>query len=175
MLLTAKVAYAGGYAIAGSLDFQVNIGISCTSADFDDFTINDMTHSVFGVSSTQTLPAVKDSVSKIAGDLGGFTHCGAREYYISTNPASYYDKVISLDTTTSVLTLGQSTTALTDVNTYTIQIKIRLVNYPTVTKTATLTAHVTNCQVTSLTKTTVSDQYYDIYTPQIQFTFTEFD
>ena len=133
-----------------------------------------MTHSVFGASSTQTLSAVQDSVSKVAGLKNGYDYCGAREYFI-TNTLSYYANVLSLDTSTNVLTLGQSTTALTDVNTYTIQIKIRLVNYPTVTKTATLTAHVTSCQVTSLTKTTVSDQYYDIYTPQIQFTFTEFD
>ena len=134
-----------------------------------------MTHSVFGASSTQTLSAVQDSVSKVAGLKNGYDYCGAREYYISTTPSSYYEKVLSLDTSTNVLTLGLSTTALTDVNTYSILITMRLVNYPTVTKTATLTAHVTNCQVTSLTKTTVSDQYYDIYTPQIQFTFTEFD
>ena len=174
MLLTAKVAYAGGYTNYGVLDFEVKIDISCTSADFDDFTINDMTHSVFGASSTQTLPAVKDSVSLVAGDFGGFTHCGAREYYISTTPASYYDKVISLDTTTNVLTLGLPATALTDVNDYTIEVTVRLVDYPTVTNTATLTAHVTDCQVTSLTRAVVSDQYYDVYTPEIQFSFTEF-
>ena len=62
----------------GSLDFQVNINISCTSAVFDVFTIEDMTHSVFGVPNTQTLSAVKDSVSKVAGDKHGYTHCGAR-------------------------------------------------------------------------------------------------
>jgi hypothetical protein len=84
------VAYAGGYAIGGSLNFQVNIGISCTSAVFETFTIADMTHSVFGASSKQTLSNVKDSVSKISGNLDGYTHCGAREYYISTTPSSYY-------------------------------------------------------------------------------------
>ena len=51
-LLTAKVAYAGGYAIAGSYDFKVIVNISCTSAAFDTFTVSDMTHSLFGVSAT---------------------------------------------------------------------------------------------------------------------------
>ena len=105
-LFTAKVAYSGGYVIAGSLDFQVNIGISCTSAVFDAFTIADMTHSVFGVSSTQTLSAVKDSVSKVAGNKSGYDSCGAREYFISTTPSSYYSNVLSLDTSTNVITLG---------------------------------------------------------------------
>ena len=54
-LFTAKVAYAGGYAIAGSLDFQVNIGISCTSAVFDTFSVTNMGHLLFGSSVTQTL------------------------------------------------------------------------------------------------------------------------
>ena len=124
-----------------------------------------MTHSVFGASSTQTLLAVKDSVSKVAGDLGGFTHCGAREYFISTIPSTYYDKVLSLNTSTNVLTLGLPVTALTDVNSYAIEITMRLVNYPTITKKATFTATVTSCVVTSLAKTAVSSQYYDIYTP----------
>ena len=50
-----------------------------------------------------------------------------------------------------------------------------LTNYPTVTTTATFNAYVTDCVLTTLTTTPVNDQYYDIYTPQIQFTFTEFD
>ena len=62
----------------GSLDFQVDIDISCASAVFDSFTISEMTHSVFGASNTQTLSAVEDSVSKVAGDKNGYTHCGAR-------------------------------------------------------------------------------------------------
>ena len=54
-LFTAKVAYSGGYVIAGSLDFQVNIGISCTSAVFDTFSVTNMGHLLFGSSVTQTL------------------------------------------------------------------------------------------------------------------------
>ena len=169
------MAYSGGYAIAGSLDFQVNIGISCTSAVFDAFTIADMTHSVFGVSSTQTLSAVKDSVSKVAGNKNGYDYCGAREYFISTTPSSYYSNVLSLDTSTNVITLGLVPTALSDVGTYTIMITMRLVNFQTITKTATFIASVTNCVVTSLTKTAISAQYYDIYTPNIQFSYTEFE
>ena len=124
-----------------------------------------MTHSVFGASSTQTLLAVQDSVSKVVGNFDGFTHCGAREYFISTTPSTNYDKVLSLDTSTNLLTLGLPATALIDVNSYAIEITMRLVNYPTIIKTATFTATVTSCVVTSLAKTAVSSQYYDIYTP----------
>ena len=133
-----------------------------------------MTHSVFGISSTQTLSAVKDSVSKVAGNKNGYDYCGAREYFISTTPSSYYSNVLSLDTSTNVITLGLPATALTHVGTYTIVITMRLVNFPTTIKTATLTASVTNCVVTSLTKTAISAQYYNIYTPEIHFTYTEF-
>ena len=54
---------------------------------------------------------------------------------------------------------------MTDVNSYAIEITMRLVNYPTITKKAMFTATVTSCVVTSLAKTAVSSQYYDIYTP----------
>ena len=73
-----------------------------------------------------------------------------------------------------MLTLGLPETNITEVNTYTIQITIRLVEYPTITATSTFKAHVTNCQVTSLMKTAVIAQYYNIYTPPIQFSFEEF-
>jgi len=77
--------------------------------------------------------------------LDGYTYCGAREYYISTTPSSYYVKVLSLDTFANELILGLPATTLTDVNTYTIQVTVRLASYPTVTKTASFTASVTNC------------------------------
>ena len=92
-----------------------------------------MTHSVFGISSTQTLSAVKDSVSKVAGNKNGYDYCGAREYFISTTPSSYYSNVLSLDTTTNILTLGLPPTALTDVGTYTILVTMRLTIYPSIT------------------------------------------
>ena len=47
-------------------------------------------------------------------------------------------------------------------------------NYPSVTTFATFTAYLTDCVVTSVTMTTVTDKYYDIYTPAINFSFTEF-
>lgn len=65
--LTAHVAYDGGYAIAGTLDFEVVVDISCTSAVFDTFTVADMSHPVFGAADTQTLVAVQDSVSQAVG------------------------------------------------------------------------------------------------------------
>ena len=49
-LLTVYVAYAG-YSNAGSLDFKVIVNISCTSAVFDTFSVNNMGHLLFGSSS----------------------------------------------------------------------------------------------------------------------------
>jgi len=154
--LTAHVAYQG-YNIAGTLNFDVTVDISCTSAVFDAFTVNSMTHSALGSPDTQVLSAVKDSVSKVAGNQDGFSHCGPREYTITTLPTTVYSNVLSLDASTNTLTLGLVTTGLSDVNTYTITVQIALKNYPTIKKTATFTASVTNCVVTSLTKTAVAD------------------
>ena len=133
-----------------------------------------MTHSALGASVTQVLPAVKESVSKVAGNLNGYDHCGPRVYSITTLPATTYNNVLSLDTATDTLTLGLPTTGLPDINSYSIEITITLQNYATVTKTATFTAHVTHCVITSLGKAPVADQAYNIYTPQIQFAYTEF-
>jgi len=154
--LTAHVKYSG-FSIAGTLDFDVIVDISCTSAVFDVFTVADMYHSALGASATQVLPAVKESVSKVAGNLNGYDHCGPRVYSITTLPATSYNNVLSLDTASDTLTLGLLTTGLSDINTYSIEITITLQNYATVTKTATFTAHVTHCVVTSLSKTPVAD------------------
>ena len=70
--------------------------------------------------------------------------------------------------------MGIAATGLTDVKTYTIVVRMWLVNYATVSTTATFTASVTNCVVTGLSTTAVASQSYNIYTPQIQFTFVEF-
>ena len=113
-------------------------------------------------------------MSKVAGNLDGFGHCGDRSFSITTTPTSYYEKVLSLDSSTNILTLGVAATGLTDVKTYTIVVKMWLVNYATVSTTATFTASVTNCVVTGLSTTAVASQSYNIYTPQIQFTFVEF-
>ena len=88
-----------------------------------------MTYSALGVPFTQTL-AVKDSVSLLAGNRDGFTYCGAREYAIATTPSSYFTKVLSLDSSTKILTLGLPETALTDIGSYTIEIIIKLKDYP---------------------------------------------
>ena len=95
-------------------------------------------------------------MSKVAGNFDGFTHCGDRAFSITTTPTSYYEKVLSLDSSTKTLTLGIPATGLTDVGSYTIVVKMWLVNYTTVSTTATFTASVTNCVVTGLTKTAVA-------------------
>ena len=52
--LRAHVAH-NGYAIAGTFDFNVLIGIDCSSATFDPLSIADMSHSVLGTADTQVL------------------------------------------------------------------------------------------------------------------------
>ena len=167
------VAY-NGYAIAGTLDFTVNVGIDCSSATFDAFTVRDMTFSVFGTPDTQTLPTIHDSVSKIAGNNDGFTHCGSRQWAITTTPTSYYSNYLSLDTSTDVLTLGLTGTTHSDVNSYTIEVTTSLTSYPGVTASATFTATVTDCVVTALSMTAVTAQSYNVYTPSITFSHVDF-
>ena len=128
-----------------------------------------MTYSALGVPSTQTLPLVKDSVSKAVKTQDGFTYCGAREYSITTNSSSNYSNVLGLNTTTNILTLGLPETALKHIDDYIIEIMVKLKDYPTVFATKTFTAHVTDCVVISVNKTVVDDQFYNVYTPQIQF------
>ena len=79
-----------------------------------------MTYSALGVPRTQTLPAVTDSVSKVAGNKNGFYYCGSREYSVTAANPSNYVNVLSLDKGTDVLTLGLPATALTDIGSYTI-------------------------------------------------------
>jgi len=113
--------------------------------------------------------AVNDTVSLLAGNLDGFTYCGAREYAITNSPSSYYTAVLGLDTSTNILTLGLPATAVTDIGSYMIVIMVKLKDYPTITETTTFLVHVIDCVVNSLVKPSVNDQLYNIYNPQIQF------
>ena len=121
-----------------------------------------MTHTVFGASVTQSLPAVKDSVSYTAGN--GSSYCGEREFTITAATPSKYDNVLSLDKSTNVLTLGLPATALKDLGTYKIEIAVKLKDYPAVMKKTTFTVLVTDCVVTSFEKTFVRGQKYNINT-----------
>ena len=94
--------------------------ISCKTSSFDAFTVAAMTHSVLGVSATQTLPVVKDFVSKVVGNFDGVTHCGERVYSIGKVTPSNYANVLSLKTSTNVITLGLPSTTMADVGDYTI-------------------------------------------------------
>ena len=87
----------------------------------------------------------------MAGTLNGFDHCGDRDYDITTTPSSYYANFLDLDPSSEVLTLGLPATAQIDGGTYTIEITMWLVDYPTITTTATFTAYVTDCVVTAMT------------------------
>ena len=120
--LTAHVAYDGGYAIAGTLDFDVVIDISCDSTAFDPFTVSDMTYSVFGTAGTQVLAIVQDSVSKAVGNQNGLDFCGNREFTITDPASGTYANWLDLDPTTQTLTLGLSETDLIDVGSYTIEV-----------------------------------------------------
>ena len=92
--MTAHVAYAGGYSIAGTLDFELNLEISCTSTTFETLIISDMAMLVLGASDTQVIPALTDTVSGIAGSMNGYDFCGDRIYSISTTPSSYFSDVL---------------------------------------------------------------------------------
>ena len=158
-----------GYPVAGTLDFNIVLDVDCASATFDTLNLLDMRHSVLGASDTQVLDTnLPDSISKITGNLDGYTHCGTRTFSITTTPSTYYSQILSLDTSTDTLTLGLSgTTTFTDVADYTIEVTVILTDYPTVSTTATFLASVTDCEVTGLSMTAVTNQAYDVYTPQI--------
>ena len=130
-----------------------------------------MTYSALGVPRTQTLPAVTDSVSKVAGNKNGFNYCGSREYSVTAATPSNYVNVLSLDKGTNAFTLGLPQTTQQYVGVYTIEIMLKLTEYPTIIATKTFTVQVTDCVVTSLAKTSVIDQKYNIYTPDTQFSF----
>ena len=59
-------------------------------------------------------------------------------------------------------------------NAYSIEITVTLQDHPTITTTATFTATVSPCEVSTLTPTTIASQYYDVYTPLIQFSHIDF-
>lgn len=173
-LLTAHVAYDGGYAIAGKLDFEVTIDISCLSAVFDTFALDDMTHSVFGTVATMQLVPVEDSVSWAVGTKNGLDFCGDREFAITDPTLADYQNFLELDVTTWVLTLGLPATQLSDIGPYPIEITQSLSLYPSITTTTTFIATIADCIVTSYTIDPVSSLSYNIYTPAITFVFTEF-
>lgn len=91
-----------------------------------------MIYNLLGASSTQVLPAVKDSVSKVEGNQDGYDYCGARDYAIATATPSNYANVITFDANTKVLTLGLPETKSVDVGDYTIEIIVKLKEYPTI-------------------------------------------
>ena len=65
-------------------------------------------------------------------------------------------------------------TALTDIGKYTIEIMVKLTDYPIVFAKTIFTAYVTDCVIILLKKTPVEGQSYNVYTPQIQFSFEDF-
>ena len=98
-----------GYPNAGSLDFEVEIVIECSSTTLSNLAISGMSFTILEPSyDTQTLPDLTDSVSVLMGDS---TLCGNRIYSItSINPNLDYSQFLSLDPSTKILTLGQSVT-----------------------------------------------------------------
>ena len=50
--LTAHVAYAGSYAIAGTLDFEVTLTLNCNSATLETLVLSDMSMTILGASDT---------------------------------------------------------------------------------------------------------------------------
>lgn len=174
--LTVNVAYAG-YSSAGSLDFQVTLDIDCSLTTFEALTISTMTYTLFEASETQILPDLMDTVSQLAGNQDGFSFCGARQYSISTTPASSYSNVLELDAVTKTLTLGLAGSTYGDENDYTIEITVALASDTLIKTTASFTASVlcpTNPSVVSFpasSSTTTIDLLvgasYTIATPSL--------
>ena len=122
------MAYSG-YADAGSLDFDVNLDIDCSSSSFEALSISDMSYHLLESSVTQVLPDLTDTVSGLAGNQDGYTHCGDRVYSISSTGHANF---LSLDAATKTLTLGLPATDYPDVNSYSIEVKVALANHSTV-------------------------------------------
>ena len=96
-----------GYPDAGTLDFEVQILLDCSSTTLSTLIISDMSYSILEASyDTQTLPALTDTVSDL---LANPTYCGNRIYSIASinlNPSLDYSPFLSLDPSTKIVTLG---------------------------------------------------------------------
>lgn len=123
--LTAHVAY-NGYAIAGTLDFDVNLDISCDSTTLAALTVNNMSFDIFETPDTQVLSDPTDTVSALKGLADGYSECGDRVYTITTTPSSTYSNFLSIDSATKTLTLGLGGTTYGDEGTYTIEVTVAL-------------------------------------------------
>ena len=99
-----------GYPDAGTLNFEVEIVLDCSSTTLSALTISNMSYSILEASyDTQTLPNLTDTVSDL---MVNPTFCGNRIYSIaSITPSLDYSPFLSLDPSTKILTLGN---ALTD-------------------------------------------------------------
>lgn len=135
-----------------------------------------MTMPVLGASDVLILDpnAVSDSVSLLAGNQDGYSHCGDRVFSITANSDASYTDVLELDVVTHTLTLGLAGTTFGHEGDYSIEIEMRLKDYPTVKTTATFTASVTACEIETLTPTSIDSEYYDVYTPSISFSHIDF-
>ena len=153
-------------------DFIIRMVDPCPTAVFDLFEIQDMTRSVFQVELFQTLNPIADNISQTYGDQSGLTFCGLRTFEITTTPIAYYSSYLSFDGTSE--TLRVQTDLFSDIGIYDIEMKVSLVDYPTVFSLATFQVIIGDCQVTDLDQNAVPRQIYDVYTPLIGWSVDEF-
>ena len=149
----------------------------CPSTVIDAYALRNMKISVHGSADIEALSSIpQDSVSKLNGDLTGETFCGAKSMTIkSVSPsAPVYSGFLSFDTS-STPTLTAITNDPSHQGVYTVTIEIVLDDYPTIKSTETFTLTIESCQVSSMVKTPVVSQKYNVYTPKIDFTWTYFD
>jgi len=149
----------------------------CPTTVIESFAINDMLIASDGSAEVQILSTIpQDSVSKVNGDLSGETFCGAKSMTIkSVSPsAPVHSGFLSFDTS-STPTLTAVTNDPSHQGVYTVTIEIVLDDYPTIKSTETFTLTIESCQVSSMVKTPVMSQKYNVYTPKIDFTWTYFD
>lgn len=74
---------------------------------------------------------------------------------------------MTFDPVTNVI--GVQTDDPNQVNTYTIDAKVSLVNYPDVFTTTTFIVDIINCIVIDMQQTPLAEQFYNVYTPMISF------
>ena len=122
-----------GYSIAGSLDFDVNLEITCDLTSLDALTINPMTFTIFESSDIQILPYLTDSVGVLKANNA---FCGDRVYSVnSISPSLDYTDFFTLDSASRTLTLGKAESTYGDEGTYTIEVLVSLQDYPAITAT----------------------------------------
>ena len=161
-----------------NFNFDIEMVDPCPATVLQPFAINDMQIEVFGPADVQTLTLPQDSVALNYGDHTGETFCGRKTLTITSVTPSLpvYTEFLSFDDTATWTFTALSTQA-NHQNVYTITAEIEMnetgLGVAKITTTFQLT--ILACQVSAMFKTPVAAQSYNVYTPKIDFAWTDFD